>query len=120
MGIFSDPLGGSQSFAVYGGRLRVVRAVVCERRAGEGFLPRLIFAVVSVYVGDELSVQEVERDVLGAYARAFSAVCAASGNVERADYVEHILLERIGCRLLRYPGCGIVEYAVFAGAGGTT
>ena len=82
--------------------------VVDERSAASDLCARLIFAVELVDVLDELAVQKVKRDVLRAYSRALSAVGASSGDVERADDVEHLILEGVCGRLVRQrrtPGC---------------
>ena len=56
---------------------------------------------------------------LRAYAAAFSAVRTTSGYIERADDMEHLLLEGIGVCFL----CGIktvtVKYTLIAAAGRT-
>ena len=100
-------------------RLNVAGGVVGKRRALVGILSCLILAVELVYILYELSVEQMKRYLLRADSRAFSAVGTASGNVEGSYDVEHILLKRVGSRLLGDTGGIVVEYALFAGAGGT-
>ena len=71
-------------------RFEIVRLIVDNRSAAADRFTRLIIAVEAVDVVDEFPVQQVQRDVLRADAGAFAAVGAASGDVERADYVEEL------------------------------
>ena len=77
-----------------------------------------VLAVDLIDILDELSVEEVERDALRTYSAALATVGASARNVERADNVEHLLLEGVDVCLL----CGVelsaVEYALAAGACG--
>ena len=57
--------------------------------------------------------------MLGTYARALAAVCTSSRNVERADDVEHILLEAVRGSLVVDARLGVIEHAVLAGTRGT-
>ncbi len=74
---------------------------------------RLIIAVKLVDVLYELAVQQVQRDMLRTDARAFAAVGAAAGDVERADDVEHVFLKAVGGGLVGNAGIGVVEHALF-------
>ena len=56
--------------------------------------------------------------MLRANSGAFSAVCAASNNVECADNVEHFFLKGVSRRLIFNTRVGVIENALFAGTSG--
>ena len=57
--------------------------------------------------------------MLRAYARALAAVGAAARDVERADYVEHVLLKVGGVGLGRHARIGVIEHALLTRTCGT-
>ena len=61
----------------------------------------------------------MKGNVLRTNSCTFAAVCASARNVEGTDKVEHILLEGVGSGSLSDTGVGVIEYAVFTGAGRT-
>ena len=62
------------------------------------FRARLIFAVKGIDILYKLSIQKMQRYMLGANARTLTAIRAASGDVKRTDYMKHFFFERIcGC-----------------------
>ena len=102
------------------GGFHVFLGEVHQRRTGLRIGTGLVLAVEFIDILDELSVQQVQGDILGADTGALATVGAAGGHMESPDDMIHILFEgSCGC-LLRDAGVGIVEHALFAGAGGTS
>jgi hypothetical protein len=104
----------------YVGRLNVVQGIIYERTSLADLLASLIGAIAFVDLLDELAVQKMERNVLGASAGALAAVSATAGHVEGTDDVEHLLFKAVGGRLVLHTGARIVKHASLAGASGTS
>ena len=68
---------------------------------------------------DELSVEQVERDILRTDSGAFAAVGASTRNMEGTDDMEHLFFKAVGNRLVFHTRLRVVEHALFAGAGRT-
>ena len=99
------------------GRLYIVLSKADKGMSYVGIVTGLIITVKCVDILDELSVEEVKRNMLGTYSGAFAAVGTSSGNVERADDVEHIFLKAVVSCFLSNAGVGVIEYTLLAGAG---
>ena len=74
-------------------RLYVVEGKARQRALCLRIDTGLELTVKFVDILDELAVEEMQRNALRAYAAALAAVCAAAGNVECTDDVEHSLLK---------------------------
>ena len=94
-----------------------LRQFVLFELQGRGTLRGILVELVDVL--DELAVQKMQRNSLGAYARTLAAVGASARNVERADYVEQLLFERNVVGFSRYARIRIVEHAFNARASRT-
>ena len=80
---------------MYYRRLYVIKRVVNQRAPLVNNFACLIFTVKLVNILNELSVEQMERNVGRTYARALATVGATTGNVERSDNMEHTFLKAV-------------------------
>ena len=94
--------------------------VVCTE-AGQGSFAfqvgsGLIVTVDGVDILDELAVEQVQGNSLGADPAAFAAVRATPGHMEGTNHMEHLLFERVHVCFLRTVKLIAVEYTFTAAA----
>ena len=104
---------------MYNGGFGVILREADQRMLHFRVFACLIFSVEGVDILDELSVQQMERNVFRTYSGAFAAVGASARYMERTDDVEHILFKAVVSGFLSDTGVRVIEYALFAGACGT-
>ena len=109
LSIVFPPVKNLAGFDIFGG--------VVYQRCSRAYLSAcLIFAVEFVNILNELTVEQVKRDVLGANSGAFATVGAASCYVESSDDVEELFFKAVSRRFVFNARGGVVKYAFFASA----
>ena len=82
-------------------------------------ISRLIISVKLIHILDKLTVEKVERDMLGTYSGALAAVSTSARYMVCTDDVEQLLFKGVGCCLLCDTCIRVVKYALLTGTCGT-